>query len=122
MDALDQVEGMLDHLLAYRGGDAGEHQKGGLDGVVRSDDVDGSGPVQVRGQDGREQVALEVAVVFGYEGVVGLGLDVFEGGKEGGVAGGVFEEGEAPAGEDTAGADLRQFEAAVLPDCGVFAA
>ena len=58
MDALDQVEGMLDYLLADRGGDAGEHQKGGLDGVVRSDDVDGAGPVQFRGQDRGEQVAL----------------------------------------------------------------
>ena len=49
---------MLDYLLADRGGDAGEHQKGGFDGVVRSDDVDGAGPVQFRGQDRGEQVAL----------------------------------------------------------------
>ena len=49
-------------------------------------------------------------------------FDVFKGREEGGVAGRVFEEGEAPAGEDAAGTDFTKFEVAVLPYCGVFAA
>ena len=57
MDILNQIEGMLDDLLSYRGRDPGQHQKGRLDGVVRSDDVDGPRLVQVGGQDRGQQVA-----------------------------------------------------------------
>ena len=51
MDILNQIEGMLDDLLSYRGRDPGKHQKGRLDGVVRPDDVDGPCLVQVGGQN-----------------------------------------------------------------------
>ena len=65
---------------------------------------------------------MQVSVVFGHEAVVRLGFDVLEGCEEGGVAEGVFDEGETPAGEYTARTDFAELAAAVLPHCVVFAA
>ena len=122
MDILDQIEGVLDDLLGYRGCDPGQHQKGRLDGVVRSDDVDGPGHIHFGSQNRRKELAVQIAVVFGHEAVVCLCFDVLECCEEGRVAEGVFDEGEAPAGEYAARTDLAKLAAAVLPHCGVLAA
>ena len=122
VDILNQSQRMQHDLLSHRGGDPGQHQKRWLDGIVRPDDVDGPAAVQFGCQGRGQQVAAQVAVVGRHEAVVGLGFDVFECCKESGVAEGVFEEGEAPAGKDAAGADLAELVQRVVPHCRVFAA
>lgn len=116
VDVLDFGEGVLDGLGGDAGANAGEEEKGGLEGEVRFDYRAGvRGGVGAEGPCVEEAVARARAVVPGDEVVVALGLYCFEGAEEDGGAQGVFTEAERPAGEDALQSDGAQLVAGVVP-------
>lgn len=120
MDLLHPPDRMRDGLLGHTRGHAGQAQENGLDGVVRTNDIDGAGVIQPGLQDRGEQVgAAEVAVVHGHEAVIRLGLDELERHEEEAIAERVLEAVDAEAGKDAAGADLAEFLGRVGPHVGV---
>ena len=78
MDALHQVDRMLDDLLSDRGRDACKHQKNRLNGIMRLDD----GHIALLGGLGsvfETKIARAETTIKGcYKGIVTLSLDVFE--------------------------------------------
>ena len=97
MDVLNQIEWVLNSLLADRCGDTSEHEESRLDSIMRFDDFYGTRLVQLRCENGCEEIASKIAIVFGHKSVVGLGFDILEGCKECSIAKGVFDEGKGPA-------------------------
>ena len=48
MDTLDEIQGVLDDLLTYRGCDSCKHEESGLDTVMRFDDIDRARLIELR--------------------------------------------------------------------------
>ena len=100
MDVLNQIEWMLNDLLTDRCADASEHEESRLDSIMRFDHIYGARLVQFRCEEGCEEIATKITIVFGHKSVVGLGFDILETRKECSVAKRVFDEGKGPARED----------------------
>ena len=115
MDALNQIDRVLDDLLADGCSDTPEHQKRRLDCVMGFDHIDGSSPVESWRQQGRNQVTTQIPIIFGHKCVICLRFDILKRRKESGVSERILDERKAKARKYSSRTDLAEFTSAVLP-------